>query len=99
MLVLLFYLLNKKTKFANYKSIVKQIVVGIAFGISSAFASENGVVISPKIKIVLHGTETVDDYNEDSILGIYSYGATATFSNYSLLTDKEADNKFNSIFN
>ena len=49
LLVLLFYLLNKKTKFAQLKGYVKQIIIGITFGISSAFASENGVIISGAI--------------------------------------------------
>ena len=59
----------------------------------------NGVVVTPKMKVVLHGTETVDDYNEESILGIYSYAATAKISNYYLLTDEEANNKLKSMFN
>lgn len=49
LLVLLFYILNKKTKFSNFKPILKQVIIGIAFGVSSAFASENGVVISGAI--------------------------------------------------
>ena len=49
LLVLLFYTLNKKTKFSNFKPILKQVIIGIAFGVSSAFASENGVVISGAI--------------------------------------------------
>ena len=71
----------------------------LLFATKDSIELENDVVISPLMKIFLHGTETVDDYNEESILGIYSYSATATFSNYSLLTDKEADNKFYSLFN
>ena len=48
-LVILFYLLNKKTKFRNLKSWQKQIIIGLLFGLSSAFASSNGVVISGAI--------------------------------------------------
>lgn len=49
LLVLMFYLLNKKTKFSKLSLLIKQIIIGIVFGISSAFASENGVVISGAI--------------------------------------------------
>ena len=59
----------------------------------------DGVFVTPKMKVLLHGTETIDDYNEESIVGIYSYAATATISNYYLLRDEEADNKLKSMFN
>ena len=49
LLVILFYLLNKKTKFSKFNTVIQQVIIGITFGISSIFASENGVVISGAI--------------------------------------------------
>ena len=71
----------------------------LLFSTKESIVLANGETVTPKKQVILHGTETVDDYNEESILGIYSYSATAKFSQYSLLQDEEADNKFNTMFN
>lgn len=71
----------------------------LLFSTKESIVLANGETVTPKKQVILHGTETVDDYNEESILGIYSYSATAKFSKYSLLQDEEADNKFNTMFN
>ena len=68
------------------------------------FATKNAKEVGidnfkPEMRIILHGTETVDDYNEESILGIYSYGATAKLSDYYLLQGIDADSKFISLLN
>ena len=45
LLVSLFHILIKKTKFSKLNGLLQQVIIGLVFGISSAFASENGVVI------------------------------------------------------
>ncbi len=55
-------------------------------------------------KVELHDSQAMRDettgevlYTEDSIIGIYSWSATARFSDYSLLQGDEANTKFNSL--
>lgn len=43
--VVLFYLLDKKTKFKELPYKVKQVIIGLVFGCLSAFASEYGVEV------------------------------------------------------
>lgn len=70
----------------------------LLFATKDTIVLANGEIVHPKMTVVLHGTETVDDYNEESILGIYSYSATAKFTKYFLLANNAADEKFNSLF-
>ena len=51
----------------------------------------------PKEQIELHSVETVDGFTEDSIIGVCSYAATGKYSNYKLLKEEQANDKFYSL--
>lgn len=54
-------------------------------------------VIKPMQFVEFHSFDALDENADASMIGIYSYSAKARFSNYKLLTDNEANEKFNSL--
>ena len=70
----------------------------LCFANTSEITLENKAFV-PKEQIELHSVTSIDDYVEESIIGICSYSATARFSNYKLLTEDEANNKLFSLLN
>lgn len=70
----------------------------LCFANTSEITLENKAFV-PKEQIELHSVTSIDDYVEESFIGICSYSATARFSNYKLLTEDEANNKLFSLLN